>query len=115
MNLKVELLNDILVATFSGDIDHHSSTLIRQGIDREFLSKGGRHIIFDFKNVTFMDSAGIGVIIGRYKNTKYKSGRCFAVNVSESILRIFKLSGLSTIIESADSLDDAVEKIRGQR
>lgn len=58
-----------------------------------------RSLVFDFADTRFMDSSGIGVVIGRCKNVRFSGGYVRAVNLNGQIRRIFKLSGLQKIIE----------------
>lgn len=57
------------------------------------------NIVFDFENTTFMDSSGLGIIIGRYRKISCFGGKVYAINTSERINRILKASGMSAIIE----------------
>lgn len=111
MNLEFEIKNDKLIITIIGELDHHSSDEIRNKIDDRIERGGYKKVILDFSNVTFMDSSGIGVIIGRYKKLKLlKSNLCIA-NVNNSIKKVFELSGIFKIIEVYGSLKEAVESI----
>ena len=57
-----------------------------------------RKVVFDFSNVSFMDSAGIGMVIGRYKMMKMLGGTLEMTNVSQSVRKIFEMSGITKII-----------------
>ena len=72
-----------------------------------------RQIIFDFSGVTFMDSSGIGMIIGRYKNAKKRGGTIAITGMTPEIRRIFQISGLAKIIDSYDSYEDMEKAIHG--
>ena len=61
-----------------------------------------RKIVFDFNNVTFMDSAGIGMVLGRYKMIKMIGGNLEMINVSPNLKRIFEMSGITKIIPTKD-------------
>jgi stage II sporulation protein AA (anti-sigma F factor antagonist) len=67
MQLAFKTINKTLIASITGEIDHHTSEDVRERIDRYIDNNSVKNIIFDLTNVMFMDSAGIGVIIGRYK------------------------------------------------
>ena len=67
MDLKFKRKNKTLIILIAGEIDHHSSKELRSKTESALEQMGGRNIIFGFQEVTFMDSAGIGVMIGRYK------------------------------------------------
>ena len=81
------------------DLDHHLADEIREVIDEVVEERGIRSIIFDFSKVTFMDSSGIGIIIGRYRKISCFGGKVYAIHADERIRRILKASGMSSIIE----------------
>lgn len=81
------------------ELDHHNAEMIKRGSDRLMQSRNIRRIIFDFRRTGFMDSAGIGMIVGRYKNMRFMGGAVVAVNVNEQVLRILTLSGVYKLID----------------
>ncbi len=97
-----------LIVKIIGDIDHHTAEEIRDKIDKEFNKMNARDIILDFESVSFMDSSGIGMIIGRYKNTELKGGKVVAVNINEDVARLFDISGLKKIINCYRSIQEAM-------
>jgi len=102
----------VLIVKLDGDIDHHTVEKYKTKIDDEYEKSNCKHIIFDFAKVSFLDSSGIGMIIGRYKNAVQKNGKTAVTGMGECILRIYSMSGLSKIIDQYDSISEAVEYIR---
>jgi len=96
-----------LYIKLEGEIDHHSAGDIRQAIDNTFEPTDCRWMIFDFGGVTFMDSSGIGMLIGRYKDAKKRGGTVAIAGMTPEISRIFAISGLAKIIDSYASIDEA--------
>ncbi|MCX7923648.1 MAG: anti-sigma F factor antagonist [Clostridia bacterium] len=113
MNLQVKFLSKgtTLIVSILGELDHHSAEYIRQKVDSEIIKATTKNIIFDFSKVTFMDSSGIGVILGRYKNVQKINGKTSIANVNSQIKRIFEMSGLFKIIPVYDNLDIAINKM----
>ena len=68
-------------------------------------------VIMDFSKVSFMDSSGIGVVIGRYKKLSMKNGVLCIANVKESVNRVFQLSGMFKIIKLYDNVNEAIKSI----
>jgi stage II sporulation protein AA (anti-sigma F factor antagonist) len=99
LNLQYEKTNKRLIAKFYGDIDHHTCNNIRDILDSEIEKKQPNILVLDLSNVDFMDSSGIGVIIGRYKKVKAYDGNVYFAGITEKIDKLIKLSGLLTIIE----------------
>ena len=94
-----EVHQNCLVVYVTDDLDHHAVLQLREYSDRLIEAGNIRHIIFDFTDVGFMDSSGIGVIIGRYKKISYFGGKIFAVNADARIKRTLMICGLHKVIE----------------
>ena len=67
MDISLQIREKTLIVSLSGELDHHGAGNIRDAIEKNITKKEVRNLIFDFNNLTFMDSSGIGMIIGRYK------------------------------------------------
>lgn len=80
------------------DLDHHFAQIIRREIDKRMEEEEFLHIVFDLSNMGFMDSAGVGLIMGRYKKVYEKGGSVSVIGISPSIDRIFRVSGLYKIV-----------------
>ena len=93
------IIDNYLCINMPQEVDHHGAAGIRECADRLILDDKVKNIVFDFENTTFMDSSGLGIIIGRYRKISCFGGKVYAINASERISRILKTSGMSTIIE----------------
>ena len=93
----------LLVFKIIEEIDEHSVQMIRGKADYEIKRYMPKKIIFDFDSVTFMDSAGIGLLVGRYKLISMLGGSIILKNVKENIKKILEMSGLLKIIEIEES------------
>ncbi|MDD3173303.1 MAG: anti-sigma F factor antagonist [Herbinix sp.] len=107
-----EIQGRCLIIQLNGELDHHNAIRIREKADKLIDRNNIKHIIFDFSGAGFMDSAGIGVIMGRYKKVIFIGGKTAVANVGTSIDRIFRLSGLYKIIEKYDTVDAAINTIQ---
>ena len=87
-----------LIFKIDEEIDHHSSEKIRKRADYEIQVHIPKKLIFDFKNVTFMDSSGIGMLIGRYKLVSMFGGKTTIVNVNAPIKKVLEMSGVLKLI-----------------
>lgn len=108
---EMEVINRVLVIHLNEDLDHHNAIWIREEADKRIERENVKHVVFDFEHVNFMDSSGIGVIMGRYKKVIFIGGRAAVVNVSGSVDRILNFSGLYKIIEKYDNIAAALEKL----
>lgn len=114
MDIKFSKSNRILIAHIIGEIDHHSSEYIKDKIEKTFLNINAKNLIFDFEKVTFMDSSGVGMIIGRYKWVKTFDGFVAISSINQTIERIFSVSGLNKIIPVCQTIEQALETMKGE-
>ena len=98
MNTKYEDKDKLLIFEITEEIDHHTTEKIRRKMDNEIQRYMPKRTIFDFNNVNFMDSAGIGMLIGRYKIARMLGGTLELTNVKPSIRKIFEMCGILKII-----------------
>ena len=80
------------------EIDHHTTEKIRRRADYEIKRNMPEKVIFDFNRVIFMDSAGIGLIIGRYKTATVQNAKVYMINVKPKVKKVFEMSGLLRIV-----------------
>ncbi len=98
MNTRYEEKDKLLIFEITEEIDHHTSEKMRRKMDNEIERYMPKKIVFDFNQVTFMDSSGIGMLIGRYKAVRRLGGVAELINVAPSIKKIFEMCGLLKII-----------------
>ncbi len=99
MSARLEFRKNEIKVFLEGEIDHHSASIIRMSIDDAVLSKRPSLLVLDFEKVTFMDSSGIGLVMGRYKLMKTIGGRIVAQNLSPYAYKVMKLAGLERLGE----------------
>ena len=99
MNSTYNEKDKMLILEITEEIDHHTTEKIRRRADYEIERFMPERTIFDFDKVTFMDSAGIGMLIGRYKMVKMLGGTLEMINVKPSIKKIFEMCGIPKIIK----------------
>lgn len=111
MQLYFKTVNKTLIVSFVGEMDHHTSEDIRDKIDRYIDNNMIKNIIFDFSGISFMDSAGIGVIIGRYKKVSPSGGKIAIVNAIPQVKRIMEISGIFKIAEVFENIEKALSNM----
>ena len=109
--IKVYEENKILIAMISGEVDNFVTKKFRETIDYEILSKNLKGLIIDFGNVSFVDSSGIGFVIGRYNLMKKESGFIVLSGLNDYCEKIFKISGIFRLINHYSSLEEAKEEV----
>ena len=96
MKSEYKDLDKLLILKVTEEIDHHTTEKIRRKMDNEITRYMPRKVLFDFNEVSFMDSAGIGLIIGRYKVAKLFGGD---VDARPSVKKVLEMSGITRIIK----------------
>jgi len=94
---RVSITGNEITYVLSGELDHHSARLARESIDSLIQQKKPSVLRLDFSEVGFMDSSGIGLIMGRYRMTHLYGGTLKVVNIPEELERIMTLSGLKVL------------------
>lgn len=97
MNVTVESSGNLMVAYLYGEIDHHTAVGIRDKIDNDLAFLKPQHLIMDFKNVSFMDSSGIGLVMGRYRLLQNFKATLEIRNVTPQTKKLMELAGLGAI------------------
>ncbi len=97
MSVEIENNEKSLVAYISGDLDHHTAKNIRTQIDIEIGNKSPKTVALDFSRVTFMDSSGIGLVMGRFKIMQERGGIVVIQNPPPHIKKVMLLAGLNKI------------------
>lgn len=111
MQLKFKKVNTALIVRIEGELDHHMAVEIRDKIDREISKHAVRNLIFDFEKLNFMDSSGIGVILGRYKLIQRMEGKACLVHLNPQVTRIIHVSGIHKIIPVYSSINEALKEL----
>ncbi len=97
MPIKTEFENEILTAFLEGELDHHAAAPIREQIDAEIEQHRPKKVVIDFAELTFMDSSGIGLVMGRYKAASAVGATLAVRNVSAQTYKVMRLSGIDRI------------------
>ncbi len=108
MNVEFKKENNALVVKLQGEIDSESAKFLRRSIDIEYDEVGAKDMIFDMRDVGFMDSSGIGLIIGRYKRVSALRGKIKIFGCDSTVKRIIDLSGLGKIVTVCKTEEEAV-------
>lgn len=111
MLMKTKMIDNTVIVMLEGELDHSNCTDVRKKIDKEILAGKVKNIIFDYENLDFMDSSGIGVIIGRYKKLLSFNGKVAIVNMKPQVKALYDICGLHKIIAAFNSVEDAIKNI----
>lgn len=112
LNLEKNIERLTLFLRLEGELDMHTSAIVRQAIDIEIEKRGIRTVILNLQKVQFIDSSGLGVILGRYKKLLSLGGKLKITNVPPNVYKIMELSGLPKIIHFYEDEAHAYEEGR---
>ena len=113
MSVRIQSDGQTVTAYLEGEIDHHTAAEARRAADRELKRTGAVNIAFDFGHVTFMDSAGIGMIIGRYKMVSALGGRLILFDISDHVERLLEMAGVCGLVIVSDTLSHGIAEMNG--
>jgi stage II sporulation protein AA (anti-sigma F factor antagonist) len=111
LNINLEVKNDVLCIRLSGELDHHSAEALRKQATEAIETYNIRHIILNLEDLSFMDSSGLGVILGRYKQIKQLNGEMVVCAISPAVQRLFDMSGLFKIIRLEPTEEYALQRL----
>lgn len=112
MHYHFEMEGQALIATLVGELDLHTSPEFKEHITKLFDTHPHiRHLIMNVKSLSFVDSSGLGVILGRYRELQERGGQLFFVQANPQIKRILQMSGFQKISEFANSTSDVLQRI----
>lgn len=98
MDIKTKIIDNILYVMMIGELDEYTSGYTRDYLDNLFQGSKFNEVVMDMSKLIFMDSTGIGVLLGRYKKLKSKNKQIFISNPSSTIEKIFRMSGIYEIM-----------------
>ncbi|MGM9925943.1 MAG: anti-sigma F factor antagonist [Bacillus sp. (in: firmicutes)] len=109
--IDMETRGDVLCIRLSGELDHHTAEELKNQAMRAIENNNIRHIILNLEQLSFMDSSGLGVILGRYKQIKHHKGEMVVCAISPFVKRLFEMSGLFKIIQQETSESVALQRL----
>jgi stage II sporulation protein AA (anti-sigma F factor antagonist) len=111
LNIDLQVKNDVLCIRLAGELDHHAAENLRELATRAIEKHQIRHILLNLEHLSFMDSSGLGVILGRYKQIKQLHGEMVVCSISPPIQRLFDMSGLFKIIRLEPTEEFALQSL----
>ncbi len=97
MSVKITVNGEVVTAFLDGEIDHHTASVMRNEIDAAVEKNLPTMLVLDFRDVSFMDSSGIGLVMGRYKVLKPLGAELHVTNTSPQIGKVMRLAGLDRL------------------
>ncbi|WP_078380106.1 anti-sigma F factor antagonist [Sutcliffiella halmapala] len=111
LTVDLEVKQNVLCVRLAGELDHHTAENLREQASTIIQKQQITHIILNLEQLSFMDSSGLGVILGRYKQIKNNGGEMVVCSISPAVKRLFEMSGLFKIIRLEESEKNALQKL----
>ena len=108
MPVDIDIDDTSVTAYISGDVDHHSAGELREEIDRAVEMSYPEVLILDFGGVTFMDSSGIGLVMGRWKLMRDISGKVVIQNAPKYISKVMRMAGIEKLLSDQDKKEESL-------
>lgn len=111
LSVRFETKQHVLLVRLTGELDHHTTENLRTQWQEVLAEREVKHVILNLDSLSFMDSSGLGVILGRYKEVKQNGGEMVVCSISPVVKRLFDLSGLFKIIRLEENEAHALETL----
>lgn len=97
MSVEIDVKGSVVTAYLSGELDHHTAAEMRNAVDSAIELNMPELLVLDFTGITFMDSSGIGLVMGRYRNLMRTGAKLHISGASPQIYKVMKLAGLERL------------------
>lgn len=94
-----QVIDNCLMVKLPEEVDHYRAGYICENADKLIIREDVQNVVFDFEDTRFMDSSGIGIIMGRYRKISCFGGKVYVIHVDRQIHRILSMSGLTKVVE----------------
>ncbi len=111
LQIEFEQVRRALIVRLKGELDHHTADTVKARMEEAISKEDTKHVILSLKDLSFMDSSGLGVILGRYKQITGKGGKMAVCDVNPSVYRLFELSGLFKIVSIQENERSAISSL----
>jgi len=105
---EMEHYRNVLIVRLKGELDHHTADGLKQRLEDALLRGRATHVVLNLGELAFMDSSGLGVILGRYKTVTARGGKLIVCGVGPAVRRLFELSGLLKIVALHENEHEAL-------
>jgi stage II sporulation protein AA (anti-sigma F factor antagonist) len=103
----------VLVINLQGELDHHAVEQIRENIESQLAQAHYQGLVMSFRNIDFMDSSGLGLILGRLRTVSQRGGQMALCEVGPSLKKLFEMSGLLKVLPVYEAEETAIKAVKG--
>ena len=113
IGVNIQTQNEIMFVNLTGELDQSKTEQVKVRLMTTMVANDIKHIVFNLKGLSFMDSSGIGIILGRYKQVSAVGGKVFVLGMNPVVDKVFHMAGLNkiiTVIDDEKSLMNVLEE-----
>ena len=114
VHLDITLKRKNIIVRLAGELDHHNALKLKNRLDVELSKDIAKNIILNLRELKFMDSSGLGFLLGRYQRLAESGGATMIAGAQGQVRRVFELSGLTKIIPQVQTLAEALKAVGGE-
>lgn len=114
VTMNAEVMGKVLIVRLIGELDHYYSEQVKEFVEKEMESNQTQHLVWNLSGLQFMDSSGLGVILGRYRQVNEMGGSVTVCGLNTQVKRLFQLSGLFKIMYVDKTEKDAIDRLGEQ-
>ncbi|MFC7391497.1 anti-sigma F factor antagonist [Scopulibacillus cellulosilyticus] len=111
LRIELEVKHQVLCIRLEGELDHHTSEKLRNQVNEVLQKQPIHHILLNLGELQFMDSSGLGVILGRYKQISSQGGEMVVCSISPAVRRLFEMSGMFKILRLEENEQNALQTL----
>ncbi|MBM7646231.1 stage II sporulation protein AA (anti-sigma F factor antagonist) [Scopulibacillus daqui] len=111
LRIELEVKHQVLCIRLEGELDHHTAESLRNQVNDVLQKQTINHIILNLGELQFMDSSGLGVILGRYKQIASRGGEMVVCSISPAVRRLFEMSGMFKILRLEENEQNALQTL----
>ena len=116
VEIAIKRKGKALIVSLGGELDLATADEVREQVDMALLEDSRlHHLIWDLEKVAFIDSSGLGVLLGRYKKIQARAGKVVALRPVEPVKKMLRMAGMERIMHFADTEEQALAQIGGRR
>lgn len=112
MEVIFSVSENILIAELFGELDHHAAEGIRNDIDEAVHNNYAKYLVLDFSKVRYMDSSGIGMVLGRYRKMTAEGGKVMIAACPGTVKNIMNMAGVFSLIKYTETKEEAARLIK---
>ncbi|GEN45209.1 anti-sigma F factor antagonist [Alkalibacillus haloalkaliphilus] len=106
-----ERKEDVLLVRLVGELDHHEAETLKEKWQQYLQDDGVKNVVVNLERLSFMDSSGLGVFLGRYKEVKANDGEMVICSINKSVKRLFELSGMFKLVNTEEDETAALSRL----